>query len=70
MQPFRDVFQGYELHYYLAIRAPRLGFRVEELPVTRAYPRGERVPTKISPIFGSWRVLRTLFRAVVSGYDP
>src|SRR5687768_9811358 len=36
--PFREVFSAYELHYYLAIRAARLGFRVMELPVTRAYP--------------------------------
>ncbi len=36
--PFRDVFSAYELHYYLAIRAARLGFRVAELPVTRTYP--------------------------------
>jgi hypothetical protein len=36
--PFRDVFARYELHYYLAIRAARLGFDVRELPVTRAYP--------------------------------
>ena len=36
--PFRDVFSAYELHYYPAIRAARLGFRIVELPVTRAYP--------------------------------
>jgi hypothetical protein len=29
------VFAAYELHYYLAIRAARLGFRVIETPVTR-----------------------------------
>jgi len=27
VQPFRDVFMAYELHYYLAIRAARLGLR-------------------------------------------
>ena len=30
VQPFRDVFSAYELHYYLAIRAARLGFRCVE----------------------------------------
>jgi glycosyltransferase involved in cell wall biosynthesis len=70
VQPFRDVFSAYELHYYLAIRAARLGFRVEEVPVTRAYPKGEKTPTKISPLRGNWRVLKTLFRAVFVGYDP
>ena len=42
VQPFRDVFAAYELHYYLAIRAARLGLRVCEIPVTRVYPRRAR----------------------------
>jgi dolichol-phosphate mannosyltransferase len=70
VQPFRDVFSSYELHYYLAIRAARLKFKVKELPVTRAYPKGEKTPTKISPLKGNLRVLRTLFEAVFVGYNP
>lgn len=70
VQPFRDVFSAYELHYYLAIRAARLRFRVKESPVTREYPVGEKTPTKISPLRGNLRVLRTLFHAVFLGYDP
>ncbi len=70
VQPFRDVFAGYELHYYLAIRAARLGFRVKERPVTRTYPPKGKTPTKISPLKGNLKVLRTLLRAVTVGYDP
>jgi len=70
VQPFRDVFQGYELHYYLAIRAARLGFRVTEIPVTRCYPRRGPVPTKISPLAGNLRVLRTLAQACRHRFDP
>lgn len=70
VQPLRDVFQGYELHYYLAIRAARLGFRVKETPVTRTYPASGKTPTKISPIRGNLAVLRTLWRAVAGRYDP
>jgi dolichol-phosphate mannosyltransferase len=70
VQPFRDVFQRYELHYYLAIRAASLGFRVIESPVTRAYPKGEATPTKISPFAGNALVLQTLFKACRGGYDP
>lgn len=70
VQPLRDVFTGYELHYYLAIRAARLGFRVIEVPVVRAYPEGERAPTKISPWRGNWRVFATLLDAVRGRYDP
>lgn len=67
---FRDVFAGYELHYYLAIRAARLGFRVAELPVARRYPAHGPVPTKISPIRGNLRVIGCLFNACLGRYDP
>lgn len=68
--PFRDVFVGYELHYYLAIRAAELGFAVAELPVTRAYPRGGKVPTRITPFRGELKVLRTLLAACRRAYHP
>jgi dolichol-phosphate mannosyltransferase len=68
--PFRDVFRAYELHYYLAIRAARLGYRVRELPVTRAYPARGKTPTKIKGWRGNWLILSTLFRACLSRFDP
>jgi hypothetical protein len=68
--PFRDVFSRYELHYYLAIRAPALGYRVRELPVSRRYPGKGPVPTKISGLRGNLLVLRTLFEACLHRYDP
>jgi dolichol-phosphate mannosyltransferase len=68
--PFRSVFTGYELHYYLAIRAARLGYRVCEVPVTRAYPAAAPAPTKITPIRGNLRVLRALFAACLNRFDP
>ena len=61
---------GYELHYYLAIRAGRLGFRVVELPVTRAYPADGAIPSKITGWRGNLRILRTVCRAVRGDYDP
>jgi len=67
---FRDVFPGYELHYYLAIRAARLGGQVCEIPVTRSYPAHGPIPTKISPIRGNLRVLKCLFAACVGWYNP
>jgi glycosyltransferase involved in cell wall biosynthesis len=69
VQPFRACFVAYELHYYLAIRAARLGFKIVELPVTRTYPRG-RTPTKISPLRGNLRILRTLLASVLQRYNP
>jgi dolichol-phosphate mannosyltransferase len=70
VQPFRDIFVGYELHYYLAIRAARLGFRVKETPVARRYPKHGATPTKISPFKGNLKVLQTLGRAVLGHYNP
>jgi hypothetical protein len=68
--PFRELFSRYELHYYLAIRAARLGYRCRELPVTRAYPATGKVPTKISKVRGNLLVLATLFRACAGSYNP
>lgn len=70
VQPFRDIFVNYELHYYLAIRAARLGFRTQEIPVTRAYPQGEKTPTKITGWKGNSLVLKNLFSACIGRYDP
>jgi len=68
--PFRAVFSDYELHYYLAIRAARLGFRVKEIPVTRRYPVTGKIPTKISPLQGNLKVLNALFKACLQRYNP
>jgi dolichol-phosphate mannosyltransferase len=70
VSPLRDIFLGYELHYYLAIRAARLGFRVVETPVTREYPREGKVPTKISGFRGNFDVLKTLASVVRGEFDP
>ena len=70
VQPFRGIFTGYELHYYLAIRAGRLGFRVAEVPVTREYPVDGPLPSKIRGWRGNLQILRTLWRSVRGVYDP
>jgi glycosyltransferase involved in cell wall biosynthesis len=67
---FRDVFGGYELHYYLAIRAARLGLNICEIPVARRYPAHGPTPTKISPVRGNLRVLKCLFAACFGRYNP
>lgn len=68
---FRDVFQTYELHYYLAIESSRrTGFKVTETPVTRTYPKKGKTPTKISPVKGNAHILKVLFSAVAGKYKP
>lgn len=68
--PFRDVFVGYELLAYLSIRAGRLGYRVEEIPTRRSYPKGEAVPTKIAGMRGNADLLATLLRAATGRFNP
>ena len=68
--PFREVFRAYELHYYLAIRSARLGYRCVEVPVTRAYPTDGATPTKIRGVRGNARILRTLLNAARGAWAP
>jgi len=66
---FRDVFDAHELLAYLPVRAARLGLRVCEVPVTRAYPAGA-VPTKIKGLSGNLDLLGVAARAATGRYDP
>lgn len=67
---FRDVFYGYELLAYLSSRASQLGMTVCEVPVTRAYPKSGKTPTKIRPVRGSASLLAILFKNLLGGYNP
>ena len=66
---FREIFDGYELHYYLAVKAAKLGYRCIEIPVTRKYPATGKTPTKISPLKGNLQVIKRLLNVVTGKYD-
>lgn len=70
VQPFRAIFDTYNLHYYLSIRAARLGFRVKELPVTRTYPGSGPAPSKIGGLTGKLHILKQLCLAIAGAYNP
>jgi glycosyltransferase involved in cell wall biosynthesis len=70
VDPFRDVFNTYELLAYLPIRASRLGYRVGEVPVTRAYRGGVAKPTKIKGAAAHADLLKIVARACFGGYAP
>jgi dolichol-phosphate mannosyltransferase len=68
---FRDIFQTYELHYHLSVESARAKkFKLIETPVTRAYPKKGKTPTKISPVKGNLKVLGILFKAARRKYRP
>lgn len=70
VQPFRNIFNTYELLAYLTVRAPRLHYKVKELPVTRRYPPRGKVPTKIHSISGYVALLTIVIRAMLGRFNP
>lgn len=70
VRPFRAVFDTYNLHYYLSVRAPRLAFKVCELPVARRYPESAPVPSKIYGVRTRLDILRQTILAAAGSYNP
>ena len=70
VQPFRDIFTGYELLAYLSVRADQLGLKGCEVPVTRAYPKNQPAPTKIKGMRGNTDLLRILLATLAGRYRP
>jgi dolichol-phosphate mannosyltransferase len=70
VRPLRALFSTYNLHFYLAIRAARLGFRVAEIPVARRYPAHGALPSKIGGWRGKAHILLQTVYAALGSYDP
>lgn len=70
VQPLRDIFMTYELLAYLSVRATQIGMKACEIPVTRAYPKNGKVPTKISFLKGNCELMKILVLNIVGKYNP
>lgn len=70
VQPLRDIFMTYELLAYLSVRATQIGMKACEIPVTRAYPRKGKTPTKISFLKGNSELMKILFKNLFGAYAP
>lgn len=70
VQPLRDIFMTYELLAYLSVRATQIGLKACEIPVTRAYPKYGKTPTKISFFKGNSELLKILFKNARGVYNP
>lgn len=70
VQPFRDIFMTYELLAYLSVRATQLGMNACEIPVTRAYPKKGKTPTKISFFKGNSELMKILIENAKGVYNP
>lgn len=70
VQPLRDIFMTYELLAYLSVRATQIGMKACEIPVTRAYPKTGKTPTKISFFKGNSELMKILLRNARGAYNP
>lgn len=70
VQPLRDIFMTYELLAYLSVRATQIGMKACEIPVTRAYPKTGKTPTKISFFKGNSELMKILFLNLFGKYNP
>lgn len=70
VQPFREVFQRYELLFYLTVRAGQIGMNVCQIPVQRHYPRYVPTPTKIVGFGAKLDVLRQTLAAALGRFAP
>lgn len=65
---FRDIFQSWELQWYMANTIPKLGYRVIEIPQKRIYPKKGKIPTKINFI-GNIRIIFQLIKVAFGYYN-
>lgn len=70
VQPLRDIFMTYELLAYLSVRATQIGLKACEIPVTRAYPKTGKTPTKISFFKGNSQLMKILLKNAFRAYNP
>lgn len=67
---FRNIFERYEILFYVTARANRLGLKTIELPVTRAYPDDGSVPTKIKGLAANFDLIKKSIEIVQGKYNP
>lgn len=70
VHPFRNVFQRYELLFYLTVRAGQIGAKVGHMPVIRRYPTQVKTPTKINSAAGKIDVFKQTFMAALGKFTP
>ena len=70
VQPLRDIFMTYELLAYLSVRATQIGYKACEVPVTRAYPKKGKTPTKISFFKGNSDLMKILLLNAFGKFNP
>ncbi|MDP8912941.1 MAG: glycosyltransferase family 2 protein [Pseudomonadota bacterium] len=70
VNPFRSIFDRYQLLFYLTVRAGQLGYKVTEVPVTRSYPANEPPPSKIGGFRGKAEHLLEVVQVALGRFNP
>lgn len=70
VRPLRRELARFSMQFYLNCRAPSLGFRTAETPVSRSYPSDGTVPTKITSTRTKLVLLRELAATALGVYSP
>lgn len=66
---FRNIFDSYEILFYITARAIKLKLKSIEIPVSRKYPKG-KVPTKIVGFKKMCNVLEIALKSSIGFYNP
>lgn len=66
----RDELSSFNFQFYLNYRAPLLGFRVVEIPVSRVYPKTGPTPTKIVGMRHRIKLIAEFLRTILGLYNP
>jgi dolichol-phosphate mannosyltransferase len=70
IQPLREIFVRYNLQYYLNYIAPRLQFKITEIPVRRVYSSDGSAHSKIRKVTTHIGILGELAATVLGFYNP
>ena len=66
----RDDLSSFNFQFYLNYRAPLLGFKIVEVPVSRVYPKTGRTPTKIVGLRHRVKLVTEFLRTILGLYNP
>ena len=67
--PLREIFHDYRFQYFASTQAPRLGYKVIEVPATRVYPDKGKTPTKIRGLWSRITIMWQMLEAALGRYN-
>lgn len=70
VRPFRNLFQNYELLFYLTVRAGQIGMKITQIPVHRRYPINTKTPTKIHGLSAKIKIFKDVLKAALGRFSP